>query len=106
MKRGQGPYSRGHRGAAAQPWGTMGLFWGQGASLAENSAKVEGKKPAIEVVRQAVNNKIGKFTKRDIMELAPSLSSTSVERSLQELCNVGKIKKMGSGRATYYIISE
>ena len=42
MKRGQGPYSRGHRGAAAQPWGTMGLFWGQGASLAENSAKVEG----------------------------------------------------------------
>ena len=67
---------------------------------------VKEKKPAIEVVRQAVNNKIGKFTKRDIMELAPSLSSTSVERSLQELCNAGEIKKMGSGRATYYIISK
>ena len=64
---------------------------------------VKGKKPAIEVVRKTVNNKIGKFTKRDIMELVPSLSSTSVERSLQELCSVGEIKKMGTGRATYYI---
>lgn len=65
---------------------------------------VKEKKPAIEVVKQAVSNKIGKFTKQDILELAPSLSSTSVERSLQELCNVGKIKKMGSGKATYYIL--
>ena len=64
---------------------------------------VKEKKPAIEVVRQAVNNKIGKFTKRDILELAPALSSTSIERSLQELCNNREIKKMGSGRATYYI---
>ena len=46
------------------------------------------------------------FTKRDIMDLAPSLSPTSVERSLQELCNVGEIKKMGSGRATFYNFSK
>ncbi len=64
---------------------------------------VKEKKPAIEVVKQAINNKIGKFTKRDIMELAPSLSSTSIERSLLELCNLGEVKKMGSGRTTYYI---
>lgn len=64
---------------------------------------VKEKKPAIEVVREAINSKIGKFTKRDIMELAPSLSSTSIERSLLELCNNGEIKKNGSGRATYYI---
>lgn len=64
---------------------------------------IKEKKPAIEVVRQAINNKIGKFTKRDILELVPALSSTSIERSLQELCNNTEIKKMGSGRTTYYI---
>lgn len=64
---------------------------------------VKEKKPAIEIVRQAINSKIGKFTKRNILELSPSLSSTSIERSLQELCNNGEIKKIGSGRATYYI---
>lgn len=61
------------------------------------------KKPAIEIVRQAIKNKIGKFTKRDILDLVPSLSSTSVERSLQELCNSCEIKKMGNGKTTYYI---
>lgn len=42
MERGQGPYSRGHKVAAAQTWGTAGLFWGQGESLAGNSAKAKG----------------------------------------------------------------
>lgn len=65
---------------------------------------VKEKKPALEIVRQAINTKIGKFSKRDIMELVPSLSSTSVERSLQELCNAGEIKKIGSGRATAYFV--
>lgn len=64
---------------------------------------VETKKSALETVRQAIHSKIGKFTKRDIMELVPSLSSTSVERSLQELCKAGEIRKIGSGRATIYV---
>ena len=64
---------------------------------------VSDKKPSIEVVRMAVNSKLGKFTKRDILELVPSLSSTSIERSLKELCDSGEIRKEGIGKSTYYI---
>lgn len=64
---------------------------------------ISEKKPSIEVVRMATKSKLGKFTKKDILELIPSLSSTSVERSLKELCDLGEIKKEGIGKATYYI---
>ncbi|HPX84423.1 MAG TPA: Fic family protein [Bacilli bacterium] len=64
---------------------------------------VSNKKPSIEVVRMAVSAKLGKFTKRDILELVPSLSSTSIERNLKELCDLGEIKKEGIGKSTYYI---
>ena len=64
---------------------------------------VSDKKTSIEVVRMAVNSKLGKFTKRDILELVPSLSSTSIERSLKELCDLCEIKKEGVGKSTYYI---
>ena len=61
------------------------------------------KKSSIEVVRMAVNFKLGKFTKMDILELVPSLSSTSIERSLKKLCDLGEIRKKGVGKSTYYI---
>ncbi len=45
----------------------------------------EGKTSAIDLVRNAVNNTIGKFTKSDIMDLVPSVGKTSVENSLKTL---------------------
>ena len=64
---------------------------------------ISDKKSSIEVVRMAVNFKLGKFTKRDILELVPSLSSTSIERSLKKLCDLGEIRKDGIGKSTYYV---
>jgi Fic family protein len=61
------------------------------------------KLPSIEMVRSAIRQKIGKFKKADVLELCPSLSATSVERSLKELCHRGEISKHGSGRSTYYL---
>ena len=66
-------------------------------------AIVEEKLPAVEMVRKASQNKIGKFTKQDIRELCPSLSVSSVEGSLRKLVNEGYLKREGTGRATYYI---
>lgn len=37
------------------------------------------KLPAFELVRRAVSEKIGKFTKSEIMELVPSIGKASVE---------------------------
>lgn len=51
----------------------------------------EGKTSAIDLVRNAVNNTIGKFTKSDIMELVPSVGKTSVENSLKTLIGEGVI---------------
>ena len=63
---------------------------------------VEGKTSAIDLVRNAVNNTIGKFTKSDIMELVPSVGKTSVENSLKTLIDEGVIGREGKGKATFY----
>lgn len=64
---------------------------------------VDEKLPAIDMVRKAVQNKIGRFTKQDIRELCPSLSLSSVEGALRKLVASGELKREGSGKATRYI---
>ena len=64
---------------------------------------VEKKLPAIEMVRKATQNKIGRFTKQDIRELCPSLSISSIEGSLRKMVNDGELKREGVGKSTCYI---
>ena len=40
---------------------------------------------SLETVKKAIENRIGKFTKKDILELCPSLSASTVERHLKKL---------------------
>jgi len=56
-----------------------------------------------DIVRNAVQITIGKFTKADIRELVPSVGEKSLERYIKLLCDKGKIEKHGTGRATYYV---
>lgn len=63
---------------------------------------VETKLPALETVRRATLNKIGRFTKQDIRELCPSLSISSIEGSLRKLVASGELKREGSGKNTCY----
>ena len=63
---------------------------------------VEEKLPAIEIVRKATMNKIGRFTKQDIRELCPALSLSSVEGSLRKLVATGELKREGVGKSTIY----
>ena len=67
---------------------------------------MDGKASAIDLVRNAVNNAIGKFIKNDIMELVPSVGKTSVEKSLKALTDDGIIKREGKGKATFYFRKE
>lgn len=64
---------------------------------------VEKKIPALEKVRKAARNKIGKFTKKDIMELCPSLSVSSIEGALRKMVNAQEIRRGGVGKSTYYV---
>ena len=64
---------------------------------------VEEKLPAIDMVRKAVKNKIGWFTKQDIRELCPSLSVSSIEGALRKLIELGEIKREGNGKNNKYV---
>ena len=64
---------------------------------------VSNKLSALEMVRNAVEKKLGKFTKSEIMEYCPKIGSSSVEASLKQLCREGLIEKRGGGRSTYYV---
>ena len=71
--------------------------------FADRFAIVEEKLPAIDMVRKAVQNKLGRFTKQDIRELCPSLSLSSVEGALCKLVAAGELKREGSGKSTCYV---
>jgi len=58
---------------------------------------------SLDTVKRAVDSKLGKFTKRDILELCPNLSASSVERQLKKLVADGYIVKMGAGKNTVYV---
>lgn len=46
--------------------------------------------------------KIGKFTKTDLMALCPTIGKSSLENALKRLIEEGVLVKHGSGRAVYY----
>ena len=66
-------------------------------------ALVEKRLSALEMVRQATRNKIGRFTKQDIRELCPSLSVSSIEGALRKLVASGELKREGKGKAIRYL---
>ena len=65
-------------------------------------ALVETKLPALEMVRRASKNRIGRFNKQDIRELCPTLSDSSIEGALRKLVAAGELKKEGRGKNTCY----
>ena len=65
-------------------------------------ALVETKLSALETVRRATLNMVGRFTKQDIRELCPYLSVSSIEGALRKLVASGELKREGSGKNTCY----
>lgn len=69
----------------------------------EDRVQLVGEKlPAVEIVRRAVQRKVGKFTKNEIMERCPSIKKSSVENSLKKLVESGEITRHSSGKNTFY----
>lgn len=57
-----------------------------------------------ERIKAVFEKKLGKITKADIADLCPDISISTIERTLKELVDTGEIIKVGSGRATGYLI--
>ncbi|MCR5055710.1 MAG: Fic family protein [Clostridia bacterium] len=84
----------------------LGTILGAYRDFEERFALVEEKLPALETVRLASKNKIGRFTKQDIREMCPSLSVSSVEGALRKLVESGELIREGSGKNICYYRTE
>lgn len=80
----------------------LGIILSAYRDFEERFSLVEQKKPALETVRQATLNKIGRFSKQDIRELCPALSVSSIEGALRKLVASGELKREGNGKNTCY----
>ena len=56
-----------------------------------------------ERIKAVIDHKVGKITKKEIMELCPDISKVTVERTLTDLVKSGYIAKVGAGPATAYV---
>lgn len=71
--------------------------------LENRPSLVNRKSTPYEIVSKAVDNTLGVFTKAQILELCPSIGSSSVEAALKRLKDEGYILRQGSGRNTTYV---
>ncbi len=60
------------------------------------------KSNAYDIVKAAINSKIGKFSKKDISNICPSISEKAVEAAIRKLVDEGYIERYGTGRNTFY----
>ncbi len=56
-----------------------------------------------ERIKAVIDQKVGKITKKEIMELCPDISKITVERTLTAFVKSGYIAKVGAGPATGYV---
>ena len=75
-------------------------------SMPGEDGKTLVRSSATDIVRAAVESRIGKFTKTEIMNICPTISRSSVEAGLRELIANGEIQRFGTARATYYLRSD
>lgn len=70
--------------------------------LEDRFSLVETKLSALETVRRATMNKIGRFSKQSIRELCPSISISSIEGALRKLVAEGELMREGNGKNIRY----
>ena len=56
-----------------------------------------------ERIKLIIEQKVGKITKKEIMEICPDISKVTVERTLTDLVKSGYIAKVGAGPSTAYV---
>ena len=80
----------------------LGIVLSAYRDFEERVNMLEPQKSALELVQGAVQKKIGKLTKSEIMELCPTISKSSVENSLRTLVERGEISMYGKGKGVFY----
>lgn len=60
------------------------------------------KSKAYDIVKASVDSRLGKFTKKELVNICPSISEKAVEAALKKLVDEGYVMKHGSGKNTFY----
>ena len=60
------------------------------------------KSTSYDIVKAYVSERIGKFSKQEVLVGCPSLGSSSVESALKKLVEDGTLVRIGAGRKTLY----
>lgn len=84
----------------------LGVILSAYRDFEERIVLFDNNSSAYDKVKVAVKEKLGKFTKSEIMELCPSLSKSSIEGTLRQLVEEKYIIKYGGGRSTFYAKNE
>ena len=61
------------------------------------------KSTAYDIVKVYVQQKLGKFTKQDVVKNCPSIGKASIEAALKRLTEEQFIARLGAGRSTSYV---
>ncbi len=56
-----------------------------------------------ERIKAVIDKKVGKITKKEIMELCPDINKVTIERTLTDLVKNKYIAKVGAGPSTAYV---
>ena len=70
------------------------------------AGKAGAKSTSYDIVKTYVNDRVGKFSKQEVLSGCPSLGSSSVEAALKKLVEEGTLIRIGAGRNTVYARSE
>lgn len=71
--------------------------------LEKRIGSMDDKSAPYDIVKKAVNERLGVFTKMEILEQCPSIRSSSIEAALKKLKAEGYIIMRGSGRSSSYV---
>jgi len=81
----------------------LGIIFNCYKDLEKRIGSIDRKSTPYDIVRKAVRERLGEFTKKEILEQCPSIKSSSVEAALKKLKEEGYILMQGGGRSTSYV---
>lgn len=80
----------------------LGIILSAYKDLDDRMTLIETERSALEIVKMACHQKIGRFTKQEIYDFCPALSLSSVEGALRKMVTTGELIKEGRGKNTRY----
>lgn len=80
----------------------LGMILSAYRDFEERMSVLEEHPTSYDKVKYTITQRIGKFTKNEMMELIPSMGKTTVEKNIKRLLDEEFIERHGKGKNTYY----